>query len=53
MYSHPEKHPDSDAPVLGCSDCDKEIDRPIPLCHGDGASSSVLQPKKVKTDGTE
>lgn len=35
-------------PVEGCSECDKEIGRPIPKCYGLGKSSSVIPPPIIK-----
>lgn len=39
---HDNEHDSKTSPVLGCSYCDKEIHRPIPLCYGDGKSSVVI-----------
>lgn len=50
MYTHPDYHEPSVIPVLNCPDCDREINRPVPLCFGDGQSTTVIPrpPSKKK-----
>lgn len=52
MYDHPDQHQPSETPVLGCPECDKEIERPLVLCFGAGSSSLVI-PRKPDKDNDE
>jgi hypothetical protein len=46
MYNHPKHHEPSEAPVLDCPECDKEVNRPIKLRFGLGSSDIVIPPPK-------